>query len=110
MSLSPETLQLASMLDDQDNDVGLNVLAQLLNREDEVEELSRILQEYPDPLVRKRIHTLQNAFVMRRRRRQIIFGGIEGESAGFEAQGDHFCGGGSLRIPPTIIPTIPPIP
>ena len=71
MSLSPETLQLASMLDDQDNDVGLNVLAQLLNREDEVEELSRILQEYPDPLVRKRIHTLQNAFVMRRRRRQI---------------------------------------
>lgn len=71
MTLSPETIQLASMLDDQDHEVVVNILARLLNRENEVEELSRVLQEHPDPLVRRRIHMLQNAFTMRRRRRQI---------------------------------------
>ena len=71
MTLSPETLQLASMLDDQNHDVGLNVLARLLNKESEVGELSRLLQEHPNPLVRRRIHMLQNAFAMRRCRRKL---------------------------------------
>lgn len=71
MNISPETMQLAAMLDDRDENTAVNLLAQLLAREEELGELPGILQEHPDPLVRRRAHLLQNAMTMRRRRRTL---------------------------------------
>lgn len=69
MQIPAEILQLAAMLDDPDNNAGINLLAQLLARESELGELPALLQEDPNPLVRRRAHMLQNAIAMRQRRR-----------------------------------------
>ena len=71
MTLSPELLRLGELLDDPDEDMAVNVLAQLLAREEELGELPAMLQESPDPRVRRRAHLLQNALAMRQRRRRI---------------------------------------
>ena len=69
MTFPPEIMQLAAMLDDRDEEVAVNIMAQLLAHEDELGELPALLQENPDPLVRRRAHLLQNAIAMRYRRR-----------------------------------------
>ncbi len=68
MAISPDILHIASMLDDADENVGVNLLAQLVNRADELGDLPALLQESPDPVVRRRAHQLQSALAMRRRR------------------------------------------
>ena len=71
MPVTPEMVKLAAMLDDPDDAVGVNVLAHLLALDEDLSDLTAMLQESSDPLVRRRIHTLQNALVMRERRRRI---------------------------------------
>ena len=71
MAISPDMAHLASMLDDPDNETALNVLARMLALQEDLSEVTSLLQESPDPLVRRRIHTLQNALTMRDRRRSI---------------------------------------
>ena len=71
MAIPPDILRSASMLDDADENVGVNLLAQLLERADELEDLPAVLQESADPVVRRRAHQLQSALTMRRRRRGI---------------------------------------
>jgi hypothetical protein len=71
MSISPDMVRLAAMLDDPDEEVGVNILARLLASGEDLSGLTALLQESPDPLVRRRIHTLQNALTMRERRRRI---------------------------------------
>ena len=66
-------LQLASLLDDRDETVAVNVMAQLLAREEDLGDLPGLLQESADPLVRRRAHLLQNAITMRARRRKLNF-------------------------------------
>ncbi|MBO5668155.1 MAG: hypothetical protein J6S43_03425 [Lentisphaeria bacterium] len=71
MAISPGMIQLAAMLDDRDEELALNVLARMLANEEELGELPGILQESPDPLIRRRAHMLQNALSMRRQRREV---------------------------------------
>ena len=71
MTVAPDILQLASMLDDPDHKVAVNLLSRLLAREDELGPLPSLLQESADPLIRRRAHMLQNALTMRRYRREI---------------------------------------
>lgn len=63
-----DIVRIASMLDDEDENVGVNLLAQLIARADELGDLPGILQESSDPVVRRRAHQLQSALNMRRRR------------------------------------------
>lgn len=72
MTPSPVVMQLAAMLDDRDEEVAVNIMAQLLAREEELGELPALLQENPDPLIRRRAHLLQNAMTMRYRRREFF--------------------------------------
>ncbi|MBE6358906.1 MAG: HEAT repeat domain-containing protein [Lentisphaerae bacterium] len=72
MTFSPEIRRLAAMLDDPDNDVAVNVAAQLLASDEDIDALTGMLQESPDPLVRRRVHVLQNAIAMRYRRRKLF--------------------------------------
>ena len=58
MTFSPEIRRLAAMLDDPDNDVAVNVAAQLLASDEDIDALTGMLQESPDPLVRRRAHVL----------------------------------------------------
>lgn len=71
MEFSPEIMQLTAMIDDRDEGIAINILAQLLAREDELGDLPGILQESSDPLIRRRSHQLQSAITMRRRRREL---------------------------------------
>ena len=68
MAIPPDILRIASMLDDEDENVGVNLLAQLMERADELGDLPAVLQESRDPVVRRRAHQLQSALTMRRRR------------------------------------------
>ena len=61
--------RLASLLDDPDENVAVSAIAELLNREDELGDLPAELQESPDPLMRRRVHQLETALTMIRRRR-----------------------------------------
>ncbi len=61
--------QLASLLDDPDENVAVNAMAELLYREKELGELLGELQEKDDPVLRRRVHQLQAALTLRRRRR-----------------------------------------
>ncbi len=72
MKTSDDIEKLASLLDDEDDDVAVNVLALLLEREDELGDLPGRLQESEDPLVRKRAHQLQAAITFRQRRREFF--------------------------------------
>ena len=67
-----ELLRIFSLLDDPDEDISLNAMAELLDREDELGDLPARFQESSDPLLRKRIHQLQAALVLRRRRKYFL--------------------------------------
>ena len=68
---TPDDLEkLAELLDDDNEDVAINVIAALLDREDELGDLPGRLQEHPDPLVRRRAHQLQSAITFRSWRRE----------------------------------------
>lgn len=61
---------LLSLLDDEDERVALEAMAQLLERGDELGmELAR-LQDSSEPLLRRRVHQLESALTLRRRRRE----------------------------------------
>lgn len=61
---------LLSLLDDEDEAVALEAMAQLLERGDELgAELAR-LQDSSEPLLRRRVHQLESALTLRRRRRE----------------------------------------
>lgn len=57
------------LLDDEDNELAIAAMRELLRREDELGDRLAALQEADSPLLRKRIHQLQSAMVLRRRRR-----------------------------------------
>lgn len=61
--------RLISLLDDPDETTGLNVMAELLLHADKVLPLLPEYQECSDPVMRKRIHQLQAAIILRSRRR-----------------------------------------
>ncbi|MCQ2351883.1 MAG: hypothetical protein MJ033_00195 [Victivallaceae bacterium] len=61
--------QLASLLDDPDENIAVNAMAEILYRESELGDLLGELQEKDDPVLRKRVHQLQAALTLRRRRR-----------------------------------------
>ncbi len=65
-------LSLLSLLDDEDENVAINAMAELLNREDELGNSLAILQEANNPLARRRAHQLQAAITLRRRRRAFL--------------------------------------
>lgn len=67
--MQTELRRLASLLDDEDEAVAVNAMAELLLNEDRLGTLPAELQESSDPLVRRRAHQLQVALTMRRRRR-----------------------------------------
>ena len=70
MAREPDLRRLASLLDDEDESVAVNAMAELLLRENELGTLPAELQEHPDPLMRRRAHQLQAAITYRRRRRE----------------------------------------
>ena len=66
---TPEELEkLSLLLDDEDDNVAINVIAALLDRQDELGDLPARLQESSNELVRKRAHQLQAAITFRKRR------------------------------------------
>ena len=69
MNSKPSLESLISLLDDEDENVAVNVMAELLNRESELGELLAELQEGENPIARRRAHQLQAAITLRRRRR-----------------------------------------
>lgn len=69
--VKPELLHLASLLDD-DEPTAVNALAELLEHERELGDLPSIFQESDNPMLRRRIHQLQSALMLRRRRREFL--------------------------------------
>ncbi len=65
-----EIISLARLLDDEDEAVAVTAIAELINREDELGDLPAVLQDFSSPLLRRRVHQLQAALAMRRRRRE----------------------------------------
>jgi len=57
------------LLDDEDESVAVTAMAELLDHEDELGDAPGVVQECGSPLARKRIHQLQAAITIRRRRR-----------------------------------------
>ena len=72
MARSPEIGYLLSLLDDEDESIAVDAMAELLQREDELGDDLAELQESPNPLFRRRGHQLQAAITLRRRRREFI--------------------------------------
>lgn len=70
MSRRTNLESLISLLDDEDEHVAVNAMAEILSREDELGEALAVLQEGDDPLLRRRAHQLQAAITLRRRRRE----------------------------------------
>ena len=58
MARNPEINSLLSLLDDEDESVAVNAIAELLNREAELGEALAELQESSHPLLRRRSHQL----------------------------------------------------
>lgn len=80
---TPEDLEkLCELLDDEDEDVAINVIAALLARQDELGDLPARIQEHSDPLVRRRAHQLQAAITFRNWRRE-FFGLLNQENPDF---------------------------
>ena len=67
-----EILRIASLLDDPDETTALNAMAELLDREDELGDVPAELHESRDPLMRRRIHQLEAALLLRRRRKYFL--------------------------------------
>ena len=63
--------RLASLLKDPDDNVAVSAMAELINREDELGDLLAALQDSSHPLMRRRVHQLQSALTMIRRRRSL---------------------------------------
>jgi len=61
---------LLSLLDDEDERVAVSAMAELLYRERELGTRLAELQDCDQPLVRRRVHQLQAAITLRRRRRE----------------------------------------
>lgn len=72
MARNPEINSLLSLLDDEDESIAVNAMAELLNREAELGEALAELQESSHPLLRRRGHQLQAAITLRWRRREFI--------------------------------------
>ena len=68
MRSSPDIRSLLSLLDDEDEPTALEAMAELLYRGDEVFPYLAELQESSDPLLRRRVHQLESALTVRRRR------------------------------------------
>ena len=80
---TPDDLEkLATLLDDENEDVAVNVIAAMLERQDELGDLPARLQEHPDELVRRRAHQLQAAITFRNWRRE-FFGLLNQENPDF---------------------------
>lgn len=62
--------RVASLLDDPDDQVAVAAIAELLRREPELGEHLGDWQDRSDPLFRKRVHQLQTALTLRKRRRE----------------------------------------
>ena len=70
---TPDDLEkLATLLDDENEDVAINVIAALLEHQDELGDLPARLQEHPNELVRRRAHQLQSAITFRNWRREFF--------------------------------------
>ncbi|MBQ9500691.1 MAG: hypothetical protein IJU70_00895 [Lentisphaeria bacterium] len=69
---NPELLRIASLLDDPDENTALNAMAELLAREDELGSVPGLLHESKDPLMRRRVHQLEAALLLRRRRKYFL--------------------------------------
>ena len=68
---TPDDLEkLSLLLDDDDEEVAVNVIAALLDRQDELGDLPARLQESSNELVRRRAHQLQSAITFRKRRQE----------------------------------------
>ena len=70
MAQRSDLASLLSLLDDEDETVAVNAMAELLNREAELGDALAVLQESDHPLLRRRSHQLQAAITLRRRRRE----------------------------------------
>ena len=68
MRRKPDISSLLSLLDDEDEATAVEAMANLLDRGDEVAPYLAELQESPDPLLRRRVHQLESALTVRRRR------------------------------------------
>ncbi|MBO5765311.1 MAG: hypothetical protein J6S24_03405, partial [Lentisphaeria bacterium] len=68
MSQDKELERLLSLLDDEDDNVGIPVLASLLERHLELLPHLAELQDSSDPVIRKRVHQLQSILTVRERR------------------------------------------
>ena len=68
MPKKPDIRSLLSLLDDEDESVALDAMAELLYRGDEVLPYLADLQETTDIRLRRRIHQLESALTVRRRR------------------------------------------
>ena len=69
MRRRPDISSLLSLLDDEDEPTAVEAMAELLDRGDEVSPYLAELQESPNPLLRRRVHQLESALTVRRRRR-----------------------------------------
>ena len=70
MAQRSDLASLLSLLDDEDETVAVNAMAELLNREAELGDALAVLQESDHPLLRRRSLQLQAAITLRRRRRE----------------------------------------
>ena len=61
---------LLDLLDDEDESIAVYAMGELLDREDRLGDVLGELQEQPDGRLRKRVHQLQAAITLRRRRRR----------------------------------------
>ena len=68
MPSNPEITSLLSLLDDEDESIAVEAMAHLLDCGDEIGDELAALQDSTDPLLRRRVHELQSALIMRRRR------------------------------------------
>ena len=68
MPSNREIASLLSLLDDEDESIAVEAMANLLDRGDELGDELAALQDSSDPLLRRRVHELQSALIMRRRR------------------------------------------
>lgn len=63
---------LISLLDDEDESIAVNAMAELLRREGELDDALAAAQESDNVLLRRRVHQLQAAITLRRRRREFF--------------------------------------
>jgi len=68
MPKKPDIRTLLSLLDDEDEQIAIEAIAELLFRGDEVLPYLAELQDSSDPLLRRRVHQLEAALIARRRR------------------------------------------